>query len=91
MPHCEHLEIIRTLVRSAFRELGANEDAQLREKILIREDLYCGRRFQCNDLQAVWFIEEDEIKIYGSDGAVVKVLNDPHPISKDKQSLQDAA
>ncbi len=74
MPHTRTLGAIRELVRASFAELGAEQGLQLSEHILIRDDLYCGRRFRCNELQAVWFIEEDEIKVYGPDGAVVRVL-----------------
>jgi hypothetical protein len=33
------------------------------ESILIRQEHYCGRRFRTDTHQAVWFIEEDQIKI----------------------------
>jgi hypothetical protein len=75
MPHAQLLNTVREVVRSSFAELGAGRECELSEHILIREDLYCGRRFRCGQLQAVWFIEEDEIKIYGPDNAVVRVLH----------------
>jgi hypothetical protein len=73
MPHATTLDGIRRLVRRTFAELGASLGEQMSEHILIRNDLYCGRRFRCGELQAVWFIEEDEIKVYGPDGAVHRV------------------
>jgi len=75
MPHSEILGAIRELVRKSFVELGAEHGLQLSEHILIRDGLYCGRRFRCDDLQAVWFIEEDQIKVYGRDGTVMRVLH----------------
>ena len=78
MPHSETLGAIRDLVRRSFAALGAEHGIQLSEHILIRDDLYCGRRFRCADLQAVWFIEEDQIKVYGRDGTVVRVLHASH-------------
>ena len=74
MPHSRTLGDVRELVRASFAQLGADKEAQMSEHILIRDDLYCGRRFRCGDLQAVWFIEENEIKVYGPDGTVVRVL-----------------
>jgi hypothetical protein len=74
MPHTNTLEGIRQTIRGAFTELGASKGLQISEHILIRNDLYCGRRFRCGDFEAVWFIEENQIKIRGSDGTVVRVL-----------------
>ncbi len=47
----------------------------VRESILIRDEFYCGRRFHTADHQAVWFIEEDELKIYRSSGQLECVLS----------------
>ncbi len=45
-----------------------------RESILIRDEFFCGRRFYTASHQAVWFIEEDELKIYQNDGELVCTL-----------------
>jgi len=74
MPHASTLDGIRRLVRRTFAELGSLNGEPISEHILIRNDLYCGRRFRCGDLQAVWFIEEDEIKVHGPDGTVLRIL-----------------
>lgn len=36
-----------------------------RESILIRKGFYCGRRLDAGGFEAVWFFEEDQLKIYG--------------------------
>jgi hypothetical protein len=46
-----------------------------REAILIRDEFYCGRRFHTAHYQAVWFIEEDELKIYRSSGQLVRIFS----------------
>ncbi len=74
MLHSELVEAVREVVRSSFAELAPERHVTLTEHILIRENVYCGRRFRSNHLQAVWFIEEDEIKIYGPEHSVVRVL-----------------
>jgi hypothetical protein len=74
MPHTNTLEGIRQTIRGAFAELGASEGLRMSEHILIRNDLYCGRRFRCGGFEAVWFIEENQIKIHGSDGTILRVL-----------------
>lgn len=40
----------------------------VRESILIRDEFYCGRQFHTATHRAVWFIEEDQLKIYDRDG-----------------------
>jgi hypothetical protein len=46
----------------------------LRESILIRDEFFCGRRFYAASHHAVWFIEEDELKIFKKTGELVCVL-----------------
>lgn len=38
------------------------------ESILIRNGLYCGRKFVWQGYEVVWFQEEDEIKFFGPCG-----------------------
>ena len=45
------------------------------ESILIRDGYYCGRRFQAAGHHAVWFMEEDQLKIHESDSGVVAVFS----------------
>lgn len=44
------------------------------ESILIRDGYYCGRRFDAGSLEAVWFLEEDQVKISDVLGTVLCVL-----------------
>ncbi len=68
------IEQIRTLIRHTFVELGGASDTALRESVLIRDGYFCGRRFEADGLQAVWFAEEGEIKFYDRVGARVQVV-----------------
>jgi hypothetical protein len=68
--HATPMLEIRRLVEQTFRGLGADPDSTLLESILVRDGYYCGRRFDCDGMQAVWFAEENEIKFYGRDGRV---------------------
>lgn len=54
---------------------GASQPAIVREAILIRNEFYCGRRFHTDTHQAIWFIEEDELKIYRDGGELICVLS----------------
>jgi hypothetical protein len=69
------LDRIRTLIRQTFAELGGSSEPPPRETMLIRDGYFCGRRFEAQGWQAVWFIEEDEIKFYDRDGAVTRVVD----------------
>jgi len=68
-------------VRSALRkwisdrqddDSDVNEPAS--EAMLIRDGFFCGRRFRFKNFHAVWFLEEDELKIRDHAGTVLAIL-----------------
>ncbi len=74
MDHVQILEQIRSLIREKLIQLGGTAESPPRETMLIRDGYFCGRRFTSDGLQAVWFIEENEVKFYERNGAIVEVL-----------------
>lgn len=54
-------------------QTGATEAIES-ESILIRDEFYCGRRFRSASHHAIWFTEEDELKIFQIDGGLQCVL-----------------
>lgn len=74
MGNVQRLDRIRSLIRQTFSELGGLEDQTLRETMLIRNGFFCGRRFDQEGLQAVWFTEEDEIKFFDRSGSLARVI-----------------
>jgi hypothetical protein len=80
MQHSQLTESVRQLVGQAFAELGS-QSPDWRETILIRDGSYCGRRFEGDAGAAIWFVEEDQIKIYRQDGAVARVISPVEPLS----------
>ena len=36
--------------------------------VFICDEFYRGRRFRCDQISAVWFMEEDQVKIHAPDG-----------------------
>jgi hypothetical protein len=68
-------EFVRNLVAQTFTQLGVDGRDELRETILIRDGNYCGRRFEAEGGAAVWFVEEGQIKFYGTDGSVIRVID----------------
>lgn len=65
------LDRIRAAIGAELKELGVPDTTHLRETLLIRDGLFCGRKFQCHDHHVVWFMEENEIKIFGPDGRLL--------------------
>jgi hypothetical protein len=73
------LEEIRLHVAALLSGDSAVSPDELRETILIRDGLYCGRRFELQDRSAVWFAEEGEIKVYSPDARVQRIELDVAP------------
>lgn len=65
-------ECIRREVATTFEDLGAARGDCVIETLLIRDGYYCGRRFYCDGYQAVWFVEENQIKYFDAQGQLVK-------------------
>ncbi len=66
---------VRQLVYEAFREMGVGDPIEPHESMLIQGGYFCGRRFICGDFQAVWFFEDNQVKVYSADGGVWKVFD----------------
>ena len=69
------VEKIRIAITEQLVVFGLTRPESLRETILIRDGLYCGRKFQTENHVVVWFIEEDEIKFFNSVGELVKATS----------------
>ena len=66
------VEKIRLVVAQQLSRLGATGIDSVSESILIRDGLFCGRKFHCSGYHVVWFIEEDEIKFFSPCGDLLK-------------------
>lgn len=91
MHHAEALEAVRNAVRRHFLEQGAEVGFQLNEHILLRHDVYCGRRFFAGGLQAIWFVEEDQLKLHARDGTVANVISSAEAARSTKAEDRKAA
>ena len=82
MTNSQRLEAIRAHFRGWLVDHAVDTDARddkdaheiVSESLVVRDEFYCGRSFQTTSHRAVWFIEEDELKIHGPDGTVVAVF-----------------
>ncbi len=55
-------------------ELNSNHPI-IREGMVIRENFFLGRRFVTEAFDAIWFIEEDQLKVFANDGGVLAVMD----------------
>lgn len=74
MTHAQLTDNVRQLVVQAFAELGVAQPDQYRESILLHGGNYCGRRFDGQGAHAVWFVEENQVKVMAGDGGLVQVI-----------------
>jgi hypothetical protein len=65
---------IRHLVQQQFALFSPTAGPIRHETLLIRDGQYCGHRYQTDGLSAVWFLEEDQVKVYHEDGHVLGVF-----------------
>ncbi|HBJ35811.1 MAG TPA: hypothetical protein DDZ51_13905 [Planctomycetaceae bacterium] len=77
MTNSQRLSSVRSALRQWISErqpdaTDLHEAAS--EAMLIRDGFFCGRRFRFENYQAVWFLEEDEVKIRDTDGNVLAML-----------------
>jgi len=68
----DQIQRARQHVQTVFQKLNASNDL-LCETVLIRDGHYCGHRFSCGVLNAVWFCEENEIKFYDGQRKLIRV------------------
>jgi hypothetical protein len=74
MHHAELTESVRRLIGDVFQQLRLSDEEAPRQSLLIRDGNYCGRRFETEGGHALWFFEEDQVKVFGADGRVLRVL-----------------
>ncbi|TWU35681.1 hypothetical protein Q31b_51160 [Novipirellula aureliae] len=81
MTNSQRLAVVRNhlsrwIAGVSGRSLQENGDSGIvSESMLIRDGFFCGRCFQANGFRAVWFMEEDELKIYADDGKLQRVFS----------------
>jgi hypothetical protein len=103
MTNSQRLAVVRTALRKWLADRNPDQDDSampLSEAMLIRDGHFCGRRFRFPLYHAIWFLEEDEVKILTTEGAVVgrftgdeidKLAQASHPTSTDTHTLSIAA
>ena len=65
------VERVRSAITEKLQEYAGRQIDSLRETILIQNGLFCGRKFQAEGYEVVWFLEEDELKFFGPTGELL--------------------
>ena len=65
---------IRLLIEQTFESLRSTPQRLTRESLLIRDGHYCGHRYESEELFAVWFLEEQQVKFFSKTGDLLLVL-----------------
>jgi hypothetical protein len=65
-------ESIRTSLHAVVSQRTYEDSASqpIQETTLVRNGLYCGRRFQLMGFSLIWFQEEGQIKLFGPHGGL---------------------
>ncbi len=75
MTNSQRLAAVRRGLDRWLEKQQCDGDVEIRDSILIRDGFYVGRQFQLGTFRAVWFMEEDEVKIHDASGALVAKLD----------------
>ena len=75
MDQVQVLAQIRSFIRHKFARFSGSTDVVPSEAMLIRDGYFCGRRFSGGGYEAVWFIEENQIKFYDREGSLLESLS----------------
>lgn len=70
MTNSQRIEKVRHTLQRWYEAEREPSEIQFEESILIRDGFYCGRRFRFDQYSAIWFIEENQLKIYDQQGAL---------------------
>ena len=65
---------IRKFIEQQFAEIQPDVNRIDHETLLIRNGQYCGHRYQSDGLSAVWFLEENQIKLFDESGHLLRVV-----------------
>jgi len=75
MTNSQRLAAVRRCLDRWLENQQSDGDIEISDAVLIRGGFYVGRTFQLGTYRAVWFMEDDEVKIHDAAGSVVAKLD----------------
>ena len=70
MTNQQSLDAVRDYLRHWYATQHRSLDWEPVESLLVNDGFYCGRKFLFGPYKAVWFVEENQVKIFNPDGTV---------------------
>jgi len=71
MTNSQRLAAVRRCLDRWLEQQHCDADIDIRDAVLIRGGFYVGRRFELGQFHAVWFMEEDQVKVHDAAGNVL--------------------
>jgi hypothetical protein len=71
MSHITERQQVRELIRQLLIAEGARGEGKREESLLIRDGAFCGHRISLDGFRAVWFVEEDQVKLFDPAGRLL--------------------
>jgi hypothetical protein len=71
MTNSQRLAAVRRCLDRWLDAQNPDSEIEIRDSVLIRNGFYVGRRFLLGTFSAVWFMEEDEVKVHDASGSMI--------------------
>ena len=65
--------VVRERIWDFFLQHQPELDETVEESLLISDGHFLGQRFRCAQMEAVWLVEENVIKIHSPDGSIESI------------------
>ena len=65
--------VVRERIWDFFLQHQPELDETVEESILISDGHFLGQRFRCAQMEAVWLVEENVIKLHASSGSIESI------------------
>lgn len=89
MTNSQRLHLVRQTVTDWFASHSYPVPESIGESILVRDGFYCGRKFVVGDCRAVWFVEDEQVKLFDDENHLLASL-DIHEVQQ-QPSIRRAA
>jgi len=77
--------VVRERIWDFFLQHQPELDETVEESLLISDGHFLGQRFRCAQMEAVWLVEENVIKLHASNGSIESIDVDTleNPVAKE--------
>ena len=65
--------VVRERIWDFFLQYQPELDETVEESLLISDGHFLGQRFRCAQMEAVWLVEENVIKLHASNGSIESI------------------